>query len=306
MQALQHLTLILQSQPLGSPPSRDVADVAVHHGGVAGSVAVADELHLTPAAVRRLQHQVVVAQVALVLQCVEQLQHPLLVVEEAQFPQLLAQQLGWCQLQQLTDGGVGLEDAAAVGCQDEDAVLGRFKQAPIALLTGDQGPPAPGFGDRPEDGGAEFVQLVLEHIIHRSLAQGAQGCGFGNGARDKQERHFRGQLLGNLQGPCAGELRQGPVRQDRFRQLLAEGSTERGFGIDGQDGRIQAGIPQGIADQLPILGRIFDHQQEHRWDGGGRQRAHWVVPGSLLSNIQYSPSSATDLMNASDSTGLTR
>jgi hypothetical protein len=142
---------------------------------------------------------------------------------------------------------------AAAAIEDQDAVHSRFKEAPIAFLTGYQGTAASGFGDGTQDCWPEFVQLVLEHIVHRSLPHGTQGRGFGNRARDEQEGHRWGQLAGDLQSPRSGDLRQGPIRQDGVGKLLVERGAQVRFGGDDPDCRLQAPIPQGIGDQLQIF-----------------------------------------------------
>jgi len=138
---------------------------------------------------------------------------------------------------------------------------------------------------------------MLVHIINGAVAQGLQGCVFGNGSRDEQERHLRELQAGDLQGPGAGEARQGPVGQDRVRALQCQGGAKAGLIVHAAKPGLHAGAAQGIADQFHIQGLILHQQQIH---------AHRVSPGTLLSSIQERPSSATAFMNASDSTGFTR
>ena len=100
---------------------------------------------------------------------------------------------------------------------------------------------------------------------------------FGNGSRDEQERHLRYLLEGDLQGPGAGEPRQGPVGQDRVGTLQGQGGAKAGLIVHAAQDRLHAGVAQGIADQFHIQWLIFHQQQIH---------AHRTSPGTLLSSIQ--------------------
>src|SRR5689334_9275335 len=81
-----------------------------------------------------LQGQMVVAHVAGALELPIGVLVGLPVLEEADLPQLFAMQFIERVAEQRADIGVSVDNAASVGIQDQDPVLGGLKQAPITVL----------------------------------------------------------------------------------------------------------------------------------------------------------------------------
>ena len=117
----------------------DVPDVAlddilsVHH------VDIADELDVELAAVRPFQRQVLVADVFIPLQFQEFHLTVEDVREKAQVPDPLPQELVVREAEHLDQERIDVQDRSRIRVEDQDAVLSRFEEAPVADLGGVQG-----------------------------------------------------------------------------------------------------------------------------------------------------------------------
>ncbi len=125
---------VLDLFPLG-----DVADVALDDFLVAGLVDVADELDGDVASVLGLQGEVLVADVAVLL---EALEHGLVgddVLEGAELADGLADHLVVGEAEELEEEGIDVGDAAGADVEEEDAVSGGLEKAAVAELGGAEG-----------------------------------------------------------------------------------------------------------------------------------------------------------------------
>ncbi len=102
---------------------------------------------------------------------------------------------------------------------------------------------------------------------------------------DEQERHFRCLLAGDRQGPGAGELRQGPVGQDRVGAQLGEGGAEAGLRLHPAQHGLHARTAQGVDDQLHIMGCIFHQQQVGAHRGAAWSDGDVIVPIAFLQAV---------------------
>jgi hypothetical protein len=112
----------------------DVPDVALDEALVVGHVDVADEADVDPAAVSRFERQILVGDVVHRLELVEGFLGCDDVAERAEVPDLLAEEIAALVAEQLGEIRVDVDHLAAVGLQDQDAILGGLEDAPVAQL----------------------------------------------------------------------------------------------------------------------------------------------------------------------------
>ena len=99
---------------------------------------ITDEFHVDPPSVGGFKRQVFIADVFLPLQFRKVGLVGSDILENAQFPDSLAQELFARVSQQLDQKRIHVVDRPGLGIKDQDAVLGRFKQAAIANLRSNQ------------------------------------------------------------------------------------------------------------------------------------------------------------------------
>ncbi len=133
-----HGDALLPGLPLEPAAHGDVADIALNDVAGVRAVGVADELHLHVGAAARLERQVLVADVAGLPQLPEGRLAGSDVIEQADLPEFLAQQLVVAVPEQRLDEGIGVDDPAARRVEDQDAVLGRLEEPPVAHFAGAQ------------------------------------------------------------------------------------------------------------------------------------------------------------------------
>ena len=109
-----------------------VPDVALDDAMIADIVDVADELHVDAPPVVRLERQILVADVALLLQLPEGHLARLDVAKQADFPEFLPHQFAARVAKQSEQIRVGVEDLPGIGVQDQDAVLRRLEEPAVA------------------------------------------------------------------------------------------------------------------------------------------------------------------------------
>ncbi len=123
---------------LSLPALADVADVALDHFSMVDQIDVADELHVDLPPIGGFQRQIVVADIALLLQLLEVGLVGKHVLEEPQFPDLHAEERLAGESQQLDQERIHIVDHPRFGIEDQDAVLGRLEKTAIAKLRNDQ------------------------------------------------------------------------------------------------------------------------------------------------------------------------
>ncbi len=113
---------------------RDVTDVALNSLMMAFLIDVADEFHLPMHTVRVFEWQVLIADVAHLLQFGKSRFAQCDVPKQADLPQFLPREVLFGIAQQLTHEGVGVLDSPRVGIEDQDTILSGFEHAAIAHL----------------------------------------------------------------------------------------------------------------------------------------------------------------------------
>lgn len=103
---------------------------------IALDIEVADELHVDPAPVLRLQWQIVVTDIAVGLQLFENAACGGFVFEEADLEKFFADEVGVGVAEELHHEGIRVDDFSGRGIDNENAVARGFKQAAVAQLRG--------------------------------------------------------------------------------------------------------------------------------------------------------------------------
>ena len=122
---------LLLRQSLEAAAFGDVTDVALNDLVVVLSIDVADELDFDLVPACAFQRQILVADVALLLQFPVNGAALFDVSEQANLPKFLAQELIVRVAQQVRHERVGVDHFSGVGVEDQDAVLGHLEQPPI-------------------------------------------------------------------------------------------------------------------------------------------------------------------------------
>jgi hypothetical protein len=123
---------LLVRLPLQAAALGDVSDVALNDIAMIHLIDVADKFNFNLLPGFRFERQVFVADVAFVLQFSEGGLVLLSISEHTYLPELLAYYLSVRVAQHLLNEGIGIEDCTLTFVEDEDGILGRFKQPPIA------------------------------------------------------------------------------------------------------------------------------------------------------------------------------
>src|SRR5580765_1619280 len=134
---------MFKASALGDVPNVALGDLLLIH-----LVNVADELDLYSLPALGCERQVIVADIAFLLQLFERHSAGCNILEEANLPQFLAHQLVLPVPQRLLDKRIGVLNSSGDGIHDEDSILGGFKEPPIASLGNrDGGGHLPAFGN---------------------------------------------------------------------------------------------------------------------------------------------------------------
>src|SRR5579862_8134984 len=121
---------------LGFLAGRDVANVALNDVLTIDLVCVADELDLGTGPSLGFEREILITDVAIRVQPFERRFALVDVVEQTDLPKLLPDELLERVAEQLDDEWVGVDDLAAVAVENQDGILCRLEEPPIAGLGG--------------------------------------------------------------------------------------------------------------------------------------------------------------------------
>src|SRR4029450_9323933 len=121
--------LSLKAAPFGDVPNVALNDLTLIH-----LVDVADKFDFDPLSLLGFERQIFVANITLRLQLTESGLALCLISEESNLPEFLADKFLLRIAQHLFDERIGVEDFPGVSIEDEDGILGGFKESSIACL----------------------------------------------------------------------------------------------------------------------------------------------------------------------------
>ena len=126
--------LFCQQGSLGAPAGADVADIALDYLFISYHIHIADEFHLDQSAAFRPELQVLIADKLILLQRQEGIPAGFDILERTYFPEFLFHKLFPRVAQHVYQVRVDIADRSGFGIQDQNAVLGRFKESPVTKL----------------------------------------------------------------------------------------------------------------------------------------------------------------------------
>src|SRR4030095_7109448 len=126
---------LLVGLPLQATAFASVSNVALYDLALIHLVDVADKFDVDPLSLLGFERQIFVANITLRLQLTESGLALCLMSEEPDLPEFLADEFLLRIAQHLFDERIGVEDFPGVGIEDEDGMLGGFKEASIAGLA---------------------------------------------------------------------------------------------------------------------------------------------------------------------------
>jgi len=112
----------------------DVADIALDDLLAARFIDVADEFHLDQPPVFCSERQIFIADIFIFLQVLEGMLAGFDILECTHFPDFFFYELFSRIFQHIDQERIDIGDRSALGIQDQNPVLGRLKQTPVAKL----------------------------------------------------------------------------------------------------------------------------------------------------------------------------
>jgi len=120
-----------------------------------------------------------------------------------------------------------------------------------------------GLAQRTLDGGDEFGELVLEHVIRRAALEGLDREVLPHRARDEDERNVRTLVPRDGQRRETVEIRQPVVGKDHVGLVMFELVQERLAGLDALGTEADVRPAQLVIDQNHVRGDVFENQDAH-------------------------------------------